>query len=149
MFKQVKIIDFSTLYLRSCRADGVNKWFRAEGTAGGVQAKRQRSAVPVACWTEGAIQESSKKFFTSSLRLGLRAAAFRPFLGSVGFTRSSLGYLGWLRYATPTLRSLARHSFSLPYLVGTRPCTYPRREPIVTMRVSTALFPNDFGRIGD
>ncbi len=120
---------------------------RAEGTAGGVQAKRQRSAVPVACWTDGT-KKKINTFFPIS-RLGQRAAAFRPVLGSVSFTRSSVVYLGRLRYASPTLRSRPRHSFSLPYLVGTRPRTYPRRESGSTNRERAALFQNDFGRIGD
>jgi hypothetical protein len=141
--KAKTIASFTFCDLRNCIPDSRNNDCRAEGTAGGAQAKRQRSAVPVACWTAGTGKEILKIFFLNfpALAKCCGLPSF-PRFGQLHSLRTRP--LGGLRYAMPTLRSLACHSFSLPHLVGTRPCTYPRREPMPTLGDKTALFPNDF-----
>ena len=148
MFRQAKnIASISFLYLRNGTPENHNKGYCAEGTAVGAQAKRQRSAVPVDCWTAGTRKKIRIIYFlhypAPAKCCGLPSF---PWLGRLHSLRPRL--LGGLRFALPTLRSLACHSFSLPCLVGTRPGTYPRREARAGLRVSTAFFPNDFVRIG-
>ena len=134
MFREaINIASISFLYLCNATPGNHYKGCCAEGTAVGAQAKRQRSAVPVDCWTAGTRKKILTIYFLHSPApakcCGLPSF---PWLGLLHSLRSRL--LGGLRFALPTLRSLACHSFSRPHLVGTRPCTYPRREPIPTVK---------------